>query len=90
MENQNQDPVYRKLRLAALEAAKAEKPEYSEAYDAALQAISMTNAVNPDAIEDRIFSTSFSEDGDELGQCVRTPMMRKEWLWDSIRKALRC
>jgi Protein of unknown function (DUF2971) len=38
------------------------------AYDAALQAISMTHAVDPDAIEDRIFSTSFSEDGDELGQ----------------------
>jgi hypothetical protein len=54
--------------LLALEAAKSEKPEYSEAYDAALQAISMTNAVDPDAIEDRIFSTSFSEDGDELGQ----------------------
>jgi Protein of unknown function (DUF2971) len=54
--------------LAALEAAKSEKPEYSEAYDAALQAISMTNAVDPDAIEDRIFSTSFSADGDELGQ----------------------
>ena len=54
--------------LNALEAAKAEKPEYSGAYDAALQAISMTNAVDPDAIEDRIFSTSFSEDGDELSQ----------------------
>ena len=54
--------------LAALETAKAEKPEYSEAYDAALQAISMTNAVDPDAIDDRIFSTSFSADGDELGQ----------------------
>ncbi|MDM4142510.1 MULTISPECIES: DUF2971 domain-containing protein [Mycobacterium] len=54
--------------LAALETAKAEKPEYSEAYDAALQAISMTNAIDPDAIEDRIFSTSFSENGDELGQ----------------------
>lgn len=54
--------------LAALETAKAEKPEYSEAYDAALQAISMTNAIDPDAIEDRIFSTSFSADGDELSQ----------------------
>jgi hypothetical protein len=54
--------------LAALETAKAEKPDYSEAYDAALQAISMTNAIDPDAIEDRIFSTSFSADGDELGQ----------------------
>lgn len=54
--------------LTALEAAKSEKPEYSEAYDAALQAISMANAAYPDEIEDSIFSTSFSEDGDELGQ----------------------
>lgn len=57
--------------LVALEAAKSEKPQYSEAYDAVLQAISMTNAVDPDSIEDRIFSTSFSEDGDELNQWHR-------------------
>jgi hypothetical protein len=30
----------------------------------------MTKAVDPDAIEDRIFSTSFSEDGDDLKQWV--------------------
>ena len=57
--------------LVALEAAKSEKPQYSEAYDAVLQAISMTNAVGTDSIEDRIFSTSFSEDGDELNQWHR-------------------
>ena len=54
--------------LTALEAAKTDKPEYSEAYDAALQAISMTNAIDPEAIEDRLFSTSFSADGDDFGQ----------------------
>jgi hypothetical protein len=30
----------------------------------------MTKAVDPDAIEDRIFSTSFSEDGDDLKQWI--------------------
>lgn len=54
--------------IAALETAKRDKPEYSEAYDAALQAISMTNAADPDAIEDRIFSTSFSAEGDDYTQ----------------------
>ncbi|WP_454561875.1 DUF2971 domain-containing protein [Mycobacterium haemophilum] len=54
--------------LATLESAKSEKPQYAEAYDAMLQAISMTNAVDPDAIEDRIFSTSLSADGDEISQ----------------------
>lgn len=54
--------------LIALETAKTDKPEYSEAYDAALQAISMTNAVDPAVSEDRLFSVSFSELGDELGQ----------------------
>ena len=54
--------------LVSLEAAKVAKPEYSGAYDVALQAISMTNSIDPDTIEDRIFSTSFSADGDELGQ----------------------
>lgn len=54
--------------LTALEAAKTDKPEYSEAYDAALQAISMTNALDPETIEDRLFSTSFSADGDDFGQ----------------------
>ncbi|MEH3141314.1 MAG: DUF2971 domain-containing protein [Mycobacterium kyogaense] len=54
--------------ISSLTRAKAEKPEYSEAYDVALQAMSMTDSIDPDAIEDRIFSTSFSEDGDELSQ----------------------
>ncbi|WP_100469104.1 DUF2971 domain-containing protein [Mycobacteroides abscessus] len=54
--------------LVALEEAKALKPEYSEAYDATSQAISLIDATDPDAIEDRIFSTSFSANGDELGQ----------------------
>jgi Protein of unknown function (DUF2971) len=57
--------------LVTLEARKTDKPEYSEAYDAVLQAISSTKATDPDAIEDRIFSTSFSEDGDELNQWHR-------------------
>jgi hypothetical protein len=57
--------------LSALEAHKKEKPQYSDAYDAVLQAISNVKAINPDAIEDRIFSTSFSEDGDELNQWDR-------------------
>jgi hypothetical protein len=57
--------------LASLEICKTEKPEYSEAYDAVLQAISSAKAVDPDAIEDRIFSTSFSEHGDELNQWHR-------------------
>lgn len=54
--------------LAALEAAKTSKPEYSEAYGAALEAIAMVNAVNPEASEDRLFSVSFSARGDDLGQ----------------------
>lgn len=54
--------------LVALEKAKTAKPEYSEAYEAALQAISMTNAVDPAVSDDRLFSVSFSELGDELGQ----------------------
>ncbi|GJO54275.1 hypothetical protein NJB1604_45180 [Mycobacterium marinum] len=54
--------------FTALEAAKTSKPDYSEAYDAALQAISMVDAVNPEASEDRLFSVSFSERGDDLGQ----------------------
>jgi hypothetical protein len=54
--------------LAALEEAKAQKPDFSEAYDAALEAISMTAAVDPETMEDSIFSTSFSEAGDDLGQ----------------------
>lgn len=54
--------------LAALEDAKTEKPDYSEAYQAALEAISLTNAVNPESIGDSIFSTSFSEIGDDLTQ----------------------
>ena len=57
--------------LVTLEASAKDKPQYSEAYDAVLQAISSANAVDPDAIEDRIFSTSFSEDGDELNQWHR-------------------
>jgi Protein of unknown function (DUF2971) len=57
--------------LVILEARKKDNPEYSEAYDAVLQAISSTNATDPDAIDDRIFSTSFSEDGDELNQWHR-------------------
>jgi hypothetical protein len=49
------------MNFSPLEAHKREKPQYSEAYNAVLQAISSAKAVDPDAIEDRIFSTSFSE-----------------------------
>ncbi len=57
--------------LVTLEARKNDKPQYSEAYDAVLQAIVSVKAVDPDSIEDRIFSTSFSADGDELNQWHR-------------------
>ncbi len=54
--------------LVALETAKTANPEYSDAYEAALQAIAMTNAVDLAVSEDRLFSVSFSELSDELGQ----------------------
>jgi hypothetical protein len=53
-----------------LEARQSEPSVFSEAYQAALQAIRSANATDLDAIEDRVFSTSFSELGDDLNQWV--------------------
>ena len=57
--------------LSILAARQTEESQFSEAYGAVLQAINSAQATDPDSIEERVFSTLFSKNGDDLTQWTR-------------------